>query len=154
MTNEEETTLITAASSNQEILSNISKETSPAELDKAIQLYNLNMKKSNLIRAAKLSEIQDNLVNELILRSEVASELSNRDLIEIYKLAQSNVDSALNSEVNTASVVINQQQINVGSELSRESRKNITAAVNAILSKYEKPTLDDRTIIDTDDTLN
>ena len=120
----------------QEMIDTILEETDADNLNDIIKLFNISLKKRNLIRSSKLSEVQDKVVDQIAARVEDRPDnFSNEDLLKYYKTIQDTLnkaDTALDtSEVPTIQV---NQQINVGTdEFDRESRKRILDTVNQIL---------------------
>ncbi len=107
------------------------------ELSNIIDLFNLNLKKRNIIRNKKLNDIQDKVVERMLEKIETEPwEFSNEDLIKFHKVIQDTLtkaDTALDKEA-IPTIQVN-QQINVSSpEFSRESRAKILAAVREILN--------------------
>lgn len=117
----------------------ILEETNLDELQSLVDLFNLNMKKKDIIRSAKLSEVQDKIVDQMYKRVEnKPDEFSNADLLNYHKIVQdtiSKTDNTLKS-INTPNIQIN-QQVNINNPetdtFTRESRQRILDTVNAIL---------------------
>lgn len=114
------------------------------ELKSIINMFNLNIQKKNIIRAGKLSELQDKITEQMEERIvKKADEFSNQDLLAYFKTVQetlSKSDSSL-STVDVPSIQLTQNKINinaVNAELSKDSRENIIDAINAILKRVEK----------------
>ena len=113
------------------------KEENLDEINEIVDLFNINLQKKNIIRSAKLSDVQDNVVNQIAERfDKKADEFSNEDLIKYYKVIQDTLtktDTTMEN-VKAPSIQIN-QQINVDNmQFDAESRKRILDAVNDILN--------------------
>lgn len=113
------------------------KEENLDEINEIVDLFNINLQKKNIIRSAKLSDVQDNVVNQIAERfDKKADEFSNEDLIKYYKVIQDTLtktDTTMEN-VKAPSIQIN-QQINVDNmQFDAESRKRILGAVNDILN--------------------
>lgn len=121
-------------------------ETNPQELQELIDLFNLNLKKKDIIRSAKLSEVQDKIVEQMSKRVESKpDEFSNADLLNYHKVVQDTLSKADNTldSVNIPNIQIN-QQLNINNSdndyFDKDSRKRILDTVNSILEemKYNK----------------
>lgn len=127
----------------------ILNEEDPQELQELIDIFNLNLKKKDIIRSAKLSEVQDKIVEQMSKRVELRpDEFSNSDLLNYHKIVQdtlSKSDNTLDS-INIPNIQIN-QQINVNSSDSdnfdKESRKRILDTVNNILEEMKHNSIED-----------
>lgn len=124
----------------------IINETNPQELQELIDLFNLNLKKKDIIRSAKLSEVQDKIVEQMSKRVESKpDEFSNADLLNYHKVVQDTLSKADNTldSVNIPNIQIN-QQLNINNSdndyFDKDSRKRILDAVNSILEemRYNK----------------
>lgn len=127
---------ITEKSLEQQII----EEEDVDELQDLINLFNLNLKKKDIIRSAKLSEIQDNVVNQMLERVEFNSEeFSNSDLINYLKIIQDTLNKTDNSldTIDVPTIQIN-QQVNINNSendsFDREARQRILDVVGTILS--------------------
>lgn len=117
------------------------------EVKNIIDLFNLNIKKKNVIRANKLSELQDSISNQMIERVEKnADAFSNKDLLEYFKTIQQTLQTSDTSSENVkVPVQITQTQINVNVEeptLDRQSKQRVLDAIKAILSRQDQQILD------------
>lgn len=140
---------ITEKSLEQQII----EEEDVDELQDLINLFNLNLKKKDIIRSAKLSEIQDNVVNQMLERVEFNSEeFSNSDLINYLKIIQDTLNKTDNSldTIDVPTIQIN-QQVNINNSendsFDREARQRILGVVGTILSGEisEEDIVDDKT---------
>lgn len=128
---------INITSDINEIEKHILEEENIDNLNDIIKLFNISLKKKDLLRSSKLSEAQDKVVNQIISRvTERPDNFSNDDLIKYYKTIQDSLiktDTSLEN-INIPTIQLN-QQINIAkdSEFDRESRKKILNTVNKIL---------------------
>ena len=111
------------------------------EINKIVEMFNVNLQKKNIIRSAKLSEVQDKVVQQMTDRFENrADSFSNDDLIKYHKIIQDTLtktDTTMDN-VKTPTIQIN-QQVNVDNvTFNSESRKRILEAVNNILNGSEE----------------
>lgn len=119
------------------------KEDNLDEINQIVELFNVNLQKKNIIRSAKLSEVQDKVVQQMADRFEHrADEFSNDDLIKYHKIIQETLtktDTTMDN-IKTPTIQIN-QQVNVDTvNFNAESRKRILAAVNDILNGQDQVT--------------
>lgn len=111
------------------------------EINKIVEMFNVNLQKKNIIRSAKLSEVQDKVVQQMTDRfDQRADSFSNDDLIKYHKIIQETLtktDTTMDN-VKTPTIQIN-QQVNVDKvTFNSDSRKRILEAVNNILNGEEK----------------
>lgn len=114
----------------------------PAELDKVVALFNLNIQKKNIVRSDKLSEVQDKITDQISQRlTQRADEFSNADLLSYFKTIQDCLIKApeQSATAKIPQILINQNNsvnLNVSQDgLNRESRERVSATVRAILAK-------------------
>ena len=140
---EAEKNLSTLETPVDELEQRLIQETDIDELKNVINLFNLNIKKKDIIRTNKLSDLQDLVTSQIGERLEKnAGAFSNKDLIDYFKVLQDSINKADNSldTVDTPAIQLNQQiNLNVSKEeeLDRESRARIADAVNSILVKMQ-----------------
>lgn len=121
------------------------KEENIDDINRIVELFNLNLQKKNIIRSAKLSDVQDKVVDQIIQRIELEpEEFSNEDLIKYHKIIQETLDKTDTTmdNVKVPTIQIN-QQVNVDKIMfDSDSRKRILSAVNDILNSDEIIDLD------------
>ena len=123
----------------EELEKNILEEENIDELNNIIDLFNLNLKKKDIIRSSKLNELQDNIVQEIGVRIENPYAITDKDLLGHFKAIQETITKSDNNleNVKIPTIQLN-QQININkAEFNSESRKKILAAVNNIMSNIE-----------------
>lgn len=114
------------------------------ELKNIIDIFNFNLKKKDILRSSKLSEIQDKISEQIATRIDKrANEFSNADLLNYFKVVQDIINRSDNTleNVKTPSIQINQQNnvnidIDSARKLNKESRDKVVDAVQSILAKY------------------
>lgn len=110
------------------------------EINRIVELFNLNLQKKNIIRSAKLSSVQDKIVNHIEERIALEPEsIDDRDLIGYHKAIQDTLNKSDTSmeNVKVPTIQIN-QQVNVDKiTFDSDSRKRILAAVNDILNSED-----------------
>lgn len=143
---QDENNIVTLNSSPEELEQKLIQETDIDELKNVINLFNLNIKKKDILRTNKLSNLQDLVTNQMGERLEKnAGAFSNKDLIDYFKIIQESINKADNSlnGVDTPAIQLNQQfNLNVDNkkdELDKDSRDRVADAVNAILAKMKQP---------------
>lgn len=123
-----------------ELETKLMEEENLDEINKIVEMFNVNLQKKNIIRSAKLSDVQDKVVQQMTDRFEQrADSFSNDDLIKYHKIIQETLtktDTTMDN-VKTPTIQIN-QQVNVDNvNFNSESRKRILEAVNNILNGSE-----------------
>lgn len=138
--NQDNDKLVVQPTSTEELESKLLSEVDASEVKNIIDLFNLNIKKKNVIRTNKLAELQDKISEQMQQRIEHnADAFSNKDLLDYFKTIEDSIKKSDMSSSVQIPVQINQQQVNLnmGSELSRESRNKVIAAIQSILSKNQ-----------------
>ena len=123
----------------EELEKNILEEENIDDLNNIIDLFNLNLKKKDIIRSSKLNELQDNIVQEIGVRIENPYAITDKDLLGYFKAIQETITKSDNNleNVKIPTIQLN-QRININkAEFNSESRKKILAAVNNIMSNIE-----------------
>lgn len=129
---------------DQELEQKLLEETDLLKVDDIIKTFNLYIKKRDVVRANKLSELQDKISEQIQKRVETrADEFSNKDLLEYFKAVQDILDNSDNSTDSQSPPAIHLNQQNISVEvtpngLDKNSRDNVINAVQALLSKYGK----------------
>ena len=138
----EENKLLTLDTPVEELEERLLKEHDADEVKNIIELFNLNIKKKNVIRTEKLSQLQDLISNQMRETVEQnADAFSNKDLLEYFKTIQETVSKADMSPDVKIPIQIN-QQITIESDsdkLDRASKERVVAAIQAILNRQESP---------------
>jgi len=146
----EEKKELTLSSSTEELEQRIMETDDPEELQKIINLFNINIKKKDIIRAGKLNKLQDKTLAQITERIEKNPDLfSNRDLLDYYKVIQDTLTRADISTDNMPKIQFNQQIINVNQEdsLSRESKEKVMDLIKAIM---QQPLIQEAEVVDAD----
>ena len=139
----------------EDMVDSILEETDIDDLNDIIKLFNVNLKKRNLIRSSKLSEVQDKVVEQIASRVEDRPDnFSNDDLLKYYKTIQDTLNKADMSleQMDVPTIQVN-QQINVGTdEFDRESRKRILDTVNQILQSAKDASNVTESVVEIDES--
>lgn len=143
----------------------IMNETDVDKVKDLTQLFNLNAQKRNVARVLKMTNLLDQVTDQVLTRFErTPDNFSNEDLIKFMQVTENSIEKAnktLSQVEDTPAIQLqqnNQVNINIGEGLNRESRQKVTDAVQAILSKFGAdqlsaitvPTDDEGDIIDND----
>ena len=131
--------LPTLKSSNEELTNRLLEEDNIDNIKNIIDLFNLNIKKKDIIRVSKLNDLQDKIydqINDRVTQNPHA--FSNKDLITYFKVVQETIDKSDISSENMIEpkVQLNQNNVNInmGPILNRDSRQNVLDAVKNILN--------------------
>jgi len=124
----------------EELEEKLLSENNIDELNNIINIFNLNIKKKDMVRTSKLNDLQDKITLQMQERlTKNAGEFSNKDLLDYFKVLQDTISKSDNSlkDIDTPAIQINQQQINLGTEdeLNRESREKVKSFISKILSE-------------------
>lgn len=143
--------LLPITMSDEELEEALIKETDVDNIKNIINLFNLNIKKKDIVRTAKLNDLQNKVYNQIDKRlTYKADEFSNSDLLNYFKTIQETINKSDTSldKVDTPAIQIIQNQLNVSSEdsslLNLESRQKISDIVQKFLAltKEEKESID------------
>lgn len=143
--------------SNEELEQRLIDETDIDNMKNIINLFNLNIKKKDIVRTAKLNDLQDKVYDQMNKRlTHKADEFSNADLLSYYKTIQESInksDTTLD-KVDTPAIQIVQNQLNINQEndeLSRESKKKVIDLVQKFMSAYNQPQTVPNNVVSNDD---
>lgn len=105
-------------------------------------LFNLNSQKRNVMRVMKMNSLLDKVTDQVVERFEkTPHNFSNEDLIKYMQVTENAIDRAnknLNLVEQAPPIQLqqnNQVNINIGTQLNRESRSKVTDAVQAVLKR-------------------
>lgn len=127
-----------------QVLHSIIQEEDPTKIKDLTHLFNLNIAKKNALRVSKLNDLLDRISEGMSERLEKRpDEFSNKDLIDYMNAINNAIEKAqMNTKIvdELPAITYNQQNnnqvnININSELPRESREKITQAIESIMSK-------------------
>jgi hypothetical protein len=120
----------------------IMNETDVDKVKDLTQLFNLNAQKRNVARVLKMTDLLDQVTDQVLTRFErTPDNFSNEDLIKFMQVTENSIEKAnksLSQVEQTPAIQLqqnNQVNINIGDGLNRESRQKVTDAVQSILSK-------------------
>lgn len=147
MTNEDELMQL----SPQDLRGKLMQSTTSDEVDYIISLFNLNLKKKEVIRADVLSDLQDKLAEQIGKRVENNSDtFSNKDLLEYLNSIQSILNKQQKMFETPAPVAVQNNLIIQKSqeELDKDSRDRVMDLVKNILQSQEQPQEQNDNVID------
>lgn len=135
----------------RKVLESAVAEQDPKRVKDLTSLFNMHLNKRNMIRMVKLNDLLDDVVDQSLTRFENnPNNFSNKELIDYMNAVQKTADASLNqlkniNEVPAIQVNNTTTEINIGNshsvklqELSRDSRKRILDAIDAIIT--DQPT--------------
>ena len=127
---EKENKLLSLTTPTEELTNRILSEEDIDEFNKIKNLFDLNMKKKEILRLNKLNDLQDLTVNEMSERlSKKSGEFSNQDLLGYFKTIQDTIGKSNTSmdDVDMSSIRVIQNQLNINinkdNQLPRESKQ-------------------------------
>ena len=121
----------------------------PNEIQDLVKLFDLNLKKKELIRASILSDLQDKIVEQAGKRIEKNSDsFSNKDLLDYMNSIQSILNKKKEEGELTIPQIAIQNNIMVSDpsqELTKDSRDKITDIIKQfMMSQEEEHIVDDQ----------
>lgn len=130
---------LTLKSSSADLVQAVLEAEDTSELLQVQEMLNANLVRQDMIRKLHLSQVQNNVVNQMSQRMEHrADEVSTKDLLDYYKT----IDNSLNKktdDVPTIQVTTITNNVENGSvEFNRDSRAKILDAVSAIMSELDE----------------
>lgn len=122
------------------------------DIKQIIDIFNLNLKKRDVIRASKLEDLQDLISEQMKLRLEKrAGEFSNKDLVDYFKVINDTLNKTNTDSSTVPQIQVNQNtQVNITDSIisNKDSRTKILDAIRATIHKMEEQT----EIIDVEET--
>lgn len=148
----EEKEKITAVTPASDLEAKLLAAESNLEIKQIIDIFNLNLKKRDVIRASKLEDLQDLISDQMKLRLEKrAGEFSNKDLVDYFKVINDTLSKTNTDSSSVPQIQVNQNtQVNItdGIISNKDSRDKILDAIRATIHKMEEQTK----IIDVEET--
>ncbi len=127
----------------QKLIRELTVEKDRQKLQAIEQQFNEIQRKKQLARISKLSDVQDMLTDQFYQRiSQRPDEISNKEMLDgmktIQDLMEKNQKHADTVEEIPQLIQINQTEVNVGNNLSRDSRERVKNAVIGLLDSINK----------------
>jgi hypothetical protein len=132
----------------EELNNKLIAETDESKINDIINMFNVNIRKKDILRASKLSDLQDKISEQMSERIiHKANEFSNKDLLEYFKTIQDTIENSSDLATDApVGIQINQQNnvavYNDKYYLNKESRDKVLSAVQSILGKYSSEASD------------
>lgn len=109
------------------------------ELNNFTKLFNLNIKKKELLRISVLSDLQDSISEQMRKRIEKNSdEFSNKDLLDYFKTIHGTISSSDPDVVvsDKPDIQINQNNVNINlnNNIDDTSRQRVMDAIRSIMA--------------------
>lgn len=128
---------------SQRLIGELTLEKDRQKMQAIEQQFNDIQRKKQLARISKLSDVQDMLTDQFYQRiSQRPDEISNKEMLDGMKVVQDlmekNQKRAEVIEEIPQLIQINQTEVNVGSNLNRDSRERVKNAVQGILNSINK----------------
>ena len=127
----------------------IMEETDIDKVKDLTNLFNLDMQKRNVARVLKMTDLLDQVTDQVLTRFErTPDNFSNEDLIKFMQVTENSIEKANKtlSQVDQTPAIQyqqnNQVNINIGDSLNRESRQRVTDTVQALLRKISDGEID------------
>lgn len=145
--------------SNEELEKLLLSETDPSAVNNIINIFNLNIKKKDVVRANALSDLQDKISGQMQQRiSNKADEFSNKDLLDYFKTVQEFIDKSgdISDNAKVPTIQINQQNnlgVNLPNPLPKDSRDKVIDVVQSILKNYTLNNVEEVEVVNDDNTL-
>ena len=145
------------------VINQIITEHDPEKTKELTYLFNANQNKKTMVRVHKLSDLLDTITDQALTRfTQRPDEISNKELFDGLKIVQDLIERGqkqISGAGETPLIQINQQNNEVNltpaSNLSRDSRERVKAAVEGLLAglatsglPVEEPAVTDPIIID------
>lgn len=142
---------------SQRLIGELTLEKDRQKMQVIEQQFNDIQRKKQLARISKLSDVQDMLTDQFYLRvSQRPDEISNKEMLDGMKVVQDLMEknqkrTEIMEEIPQL-IQINQTEVNVGNNLSRDSRERVKSAVLGILDSINKTQLNsnESNIVETD----
>lgn len=145
--------------SNEELEELLLSETDPSAVNNIINIFNLNIKKKDVVRANALSDLQDKISGQMQQRiSNKADEFSNKDLLDYFKTVQEFIDKSgeISDSAKVPTIQINQQNnlgVNLPNPLPKDSRDKVIDVVQSILKNYTFNNVEEVEVVNDDNAL-
>lgn len=132
----------------KEIIAKIIEAPTRSELQQQFDAFNINQSKKNALRIVKLNSLLGKVEDQAIARFEKRpDQISNKELLEYINVisgqidrAQKNVDTLSAAPMISVAAQKTDVTINVGNDLSRDSKERVMDAISALLKQVKAAT--------------
>lgn len=140
----------------EQIVNQIIKAPTQKELQEQFDLFNINQSKKNALRIIKLNSLLDKVEDQAIERFEKRpDQVSNKELLDYMQVVANQIDRSqkvIDTLKDKPMIKVNHQKnevnINIGSELNRDSKERVMDAIQVLLKQLNKSEPQD--VIDAD----
>lgn len=140
----------------EQIVNQIIKAPTQKELQEQFDLFNINQSKKNALRIIKLNSLLDKVEDQAIERFEKRpDQVSNKELLDYMQVVANQIDRSqkvIDTLKDKPMIKVNNQKnevnINIGSELNRDSKERVMDAIQVLLKQLNKSEPQD--VIDAD----
>lgn len=130
----------------EQIVQSIILAPTQKELQEQFNLFNITQSKKNALRIIKLNNLLDKVEDQAIERFESRpNQVSNKELLEYMQVVSNQIDRSqkyIDSLKATNMINVKNQKnevnINIGSELSSDSKEKVLDAINSLLKQLEQ----------------
>lgn len=136
----------------QKIVTDIINAPTKEDLEKQFDLFNITQSKKNALRVIKLNNLLGKIEDQAIKRFEKRPDnVSNKELLEYMQVVAGQIDRSqkyIDTLKDKPMIKVNdarQQQvnINIGTELSRDSKEKVIDAIQSLLKQLDKTAAED-----------
>lgn len=109
-----------------------------AEITDIVNLFNADIKKKEILRAAKYNELLDRIADQVSLRVEQRpDQFTNSELLQYIKTLQESITNSFTDPIKDIPViqVKNELNIAIGDTLSSASKARVRDAIEAIIKR-------------------
>lgn len=145
----------------EKIVDSIIKAPSQKELQAQFDLFNINQSKKNALRIIKLNSLLDKVENQAIERFDRRpDQVSNKELLDYMQVVATQIDRSqkfIDTLKDKPMIKVNNQKnevnINIGSELDRDSKERVMDAIQVLLKQLNEnePEVVDAQVEDTEE---
>lgn len=130
----------------EKIVNNIVKAPTQKELQEQFDLFNINQSKKNALRIIKLNSLLDKVEDQAIERFEKRpDQVSNKELLDYMQVVATQIDRSqkmIDTLKDKPMIKVNNQKnevnINIGTELNRDSKERVMDAIQILLKQLNK----------------
>lgn len=139
--------LIPLDEQEQQIIQEIIKAPTQQELQAQFDAFNMNQSKKNALRIIKLNSLLDKVEDQAIERFEKRpDQVSNKEILEYMQVVSNQIDRSqkfIETLKDKPMIKINEKHsevnINIGTDLDRDSKERVIDAIQALLKQVQKP---------------
>lgn len=142
----------------EQIVNKIIKAPTQKDLQEQFDLFNINQSKKNALRIIKLNSLLDKVEDQAIERFEKRpDQVSNKELLDYMQVVASQIDRSqkvIDTLKDKPMIKVNNQKnevnINIGTELNRDSKERVMDAIQVLLKQLNKEQPAEQDVIEAD----